>query len=119
LHVLYGGLDQDNKRELDLPSGGSFMEFTAEQAWIRLDKVHRNIESRGFDLGSEGEIEIEHDCLNSYENTGQLKETTSELNLDDDMVLDVRQAFTEFIKAPNKNGFIIPRHLNPLKQFKL
>ena len=77
LHVFYGGLDQDNKRELDLLSGGSFMELTSEQAWVRLDKVHRNRESWGFDLGSKGEIEIEHDCLNSYKNTGQLKETAN------------------------------------------
>jgi hypothetical protein len=69
LKVFYGGLYQDNKRELDLLSGGSFMELTPEQTWGRLDKVHRNKESRGFDLGSEGEIEIEYDCLNSYNNT--------------------------------------------------
>jgi hypothetical protein len=56
----------------------------------------------GFDLGSEGEIEIEYDCLNSYKNTRQVKETTNELNLDDVMVLDVVQAFTEFIEAPKK-----------------
>jgi hypothetical protein len=30
LHVFYGGLDQDNKRELDLLSGGSFMDLTPE-----------------------------------------------------------------------------------------
>jgi hypothetical protein len=70
------------------------MELTAEQAWILLDKVHRNRVSWGFDLGSEGEIEIEYDCLNSYKNTEQLKETTNELNLDDVMILDVLQAFT-------------------------
>lgn len=73
LHVFYGGLEQDNKRELDLLSGGSFMELATEQACIRLDKVHRNRVSWGFNLGSEGEIEIEYDCLNSYKNTGKLK----------------------------------------------
>jgi hypothetical protein len=30
------------------------MELTAGKAWIRLDKVHRNRVSWGFDLGSEG-----------------------------------------------------------------
>jgi hypothetical protein len=94
LHVFYGGLEQYNKRELDLLSGGSFIELTAEQAWTRLDKVHRNRVSWGFNLGSEGEIEIEHHYLNSYKNTGKLKETANELNLDDVMVLCLLQAFT-------------------------
>jgi hypothetical protein len=66
LHLFYGRLDQDNKRESYLLSGRSFMELTPEQAWVRLDKVHRNRESWGFDLGSEGEIQIEYDRLNSY-----------------------------------------------------
>jgi hypothetical protein len=46
------------KRELDLSFGGSFMELTPSKLWRRLDKVHRNRESWGFDLGSEGEREI-------------------------------------------------------------
>jgi hypothetical protein len=58
LHVLYGGLEGDNKRESDLLSGGYFIELTPEKAWVRLDKVHRNREPWGFDLGSEEEIEI-------------------------------------------------------------
>ena len=58
---FYGVLEQDKKRELYLLSSGSFMELTIEQAWIRQDKVHRNRVSWGFDLGSEGEIEIEYD----------------------------------------------------------
>jgi hypothetical protein len=57
-HIFYGGLQQDNTRELDLLSGGSFMDLTPEQALIHLDKVQRNRETWGFDLGSEGEIEI-------------------------------------------------------------
>jgi hypothetical protein len=40
------------------------MELTPKKAWIRLDNVHRNRESWGFDLGSEGEIETEYVCLN-------------------------------------------------------
>jgi hypothetical protein len=32
LQVFYGGLDQDNKTELDLLSGGSFMELIPQQA---------------------------------------------------------------------------------------
>jgi hypothetical protein len=66
LHIFYGGLDKDNKRELDLLSSVSFMELTPEKPWVHLDKVHRNRESWGFDLGSEGEIQIEYDRLNSY-----------------------------------------------------
>jgi hypothetical protein len=37
------------------------MDLTPKQAWIRLDKVHINKETWGFDLGSDGEIEIEYD----------------------------------------------------------
>jgi hypothetical protein len=77
------------------------MKLTTEQPWVRLDKVHRNRVSRGFDLGSEGEIEIEYDCLTSYKKN-QLKETANELNLDDVMVLYVLQAFTRFIEVPKK-----------------
>ena len=102
LYVFYGGLEQDNKKELDMLSGASFMELTTELAWICLDKVHKNRVSWGFGLESGGEIEIEYDYLNSYKNTEKIKETANELNLDDVMVLDVLQAFTEFIELPKK-----------------
>jgi hypothetical protein len=99
---FFGGLDQDNNKELNLLYGGSFMDLTHEQAWIRLDKIHINRETWGFDLESEGEIEIEYDCLNAYKENGKVKETANELHLDDVMVLYVLQTFTEFTGAPKK-----------------
>jgi hypothetical protein len=34
LNIFYGGFDQNNKRELDFLSGGSFVDRTLEQDWI-------------------------------------------------------------------------------------
>ena len=73
LHIFYGGLNQDNKKEIDLASGGAFMEFTVTQAWELLERIHRNRETWGFDLGGEGGIEVEYDCLNAYKETGKVK----------------------------------------------
>ena len=83
-HIFYGGLNQDNKKELDLASGGAFMEFTVTQAWELLERIRRKRETWGFDLGGEGGIEVEYDCLNAYKETGKVKETADEFHLDDD-----------------------------------
>ena len=33
LHIFYGGINQEIKRELDTNSGGSFMELTINKVW--------------------------------------------------------------------------------------
>jgi hypothetical protein len=48
LHIFYGGLNQDNKKEIDLTSGGAFMEFTVTQAFELLERIRRNKETLRF-----------------------------------------------------------------------
>ncbi len=79
------------------------MEFTVTQAWELLERIRRNRETWGFDLEGEGGIEVEYDCLNAYKETGKVKETADEFNLDDDIILQIIQSFTEHIEAPKKD----------------
>ena len=65
------------------------MELTIAKAWELLECILRNRETWGFDLGSEGGIEIEYDCLNAYKESDKVKETADELQLYDDIVLQI------------------------------
>jgi hypothetical protein len=38
LHIFYGGLNQDNKKEIVLTSGRPFMDFTVTQAWELIEQ---------------------------------------------------------------------------------
>jgi hypothetical protein len=82
---------------------GAFMDLTFSKSWELLDRIHRNRESWSFDLGSEGGIKNEYDCLHSFEKTGEVKAIAEEHYLDPDIVLHVLQSFSEHIKAPKKD----------------
>jgi hypothetical protein len=43
------------------------MDLTLSKAWELLDRIRHNRESWSFDLGSEGGIKIEYDCLRAFE----------------------------------------------------
>ena len=57
LYIFYGGLSNENRIELDMMSGGEFMDHTVCQAWKQLDKVRKTRESWYPDLGDVGELE--------------------------------------------------------------
>ena len=66
LYTFYGELNDTNRNEVDLASGGTFMDFTISQAWKMLDKIHHNRETWSFDIGDEGGLKIEHDCIKAF-----------------------------------------------------
>jgi hypothetical protein len=65
------------------------LHLTLSKAWELLDRIRRNRESWSFDLGSEGGIKIEYDCLRAFEQTGEVKAIPEEHYLDHDIVLHV------------------------------
>jgi hypothetical protein len=69
-------------------------------------KHHKNLYSILIKYGTKIYHNLARKCAgqaaSSYKNTGQFKETAIEFNLDDVMVLNVFQVFTEFIEAPKK-----------------
>ena len=79
------------------------MELSIIKAWELFEQIRRNRETWGFDLGGEGGIEIEYDCLNAYKDSGKVKETANKLQLDDDIILQILQSFIEHIEAPKKD----------------
>ena len=102
LYTFYGGLSDANRNEVDLSSGGAFMDFTISQAWKMLDKIRHNRETWSFDIGDEGGLKIEHDCIKAFVATGQVDELAKEHHVDTDIVLHVLQSVAEQIKAPKK-----------------
>jgi hypothetical protein len=66
LQILYGELQEENRTTLDLAVGGYFMDCTITKAWALLDKMRRNRESWFHDLGSEGGIVIDYDCIHAF-----------------------------------------------------
>ena len=42
------------------------MDFTISQAWKMLDKIRHNRETWSFDIGDEGDLKIEHDCIKTF-----------------------------------------------------
>ena len=105
MHIFYGGLIEPNKIELDSFTEGAFMNLPIPKAWDLLNRIRDHRVSWNFGLGSEGGIEIEHDCIHDYNKKGHVKELSKELYLDSDLVLQVVKAFTEHIKAP-KEGLV-------------
>ena len=67
LHIFYGGLLEANRTELDLAAGGAFMDYSITKAWALLNRIRRNRESWFSDLGSEGGIEIDYDCIHAFQ----------------------------------------------------
>ena len=105
LHVFYGGLSDSNRMEVDLASGGSFMDFTITQAWNLLNKIRNNRETWSFNIGDEGGLKVEHDCIKAFAKTGQIDELAGNFHLDSNIILHIVQSFTEHIQAP-KEGCI-------------
>lgn len=66
LYVFYGGLSEANKNEIGTASRGSFLDFTITEAWKLLDTMRHSREAWSSDLGDEGGIKIEHDCIKSF-----------------------------------------------------
>ena len=112
LHIFYGGLSEANRTEIDLASGGVFMDFSISKAWQLLDRVRRTRESWSFDIGGEGGIEIDYDCIHAGQKTGKVEDLAKELHLDTDIVLHVIKSFTEHIEAPKKVGLNMYHRLN-------
>jgi hypothetical protein len=69
------------------------MDLTLSKAWELLDRIRHNKESWSFDLGSEGGIKIEYDCLRAFEQTSEVKTIAEEHYLDPNIVLHVLQSF--------------------------
>ena len=53
-------------------------------------------------MGSDGGIEIEHDCIHAFQKTGRVDDLAKEMHLDTDIVLHVIKSFIEHIEAPKK-----------------
>jgi hypothetical protein len=81
--------------------------------WALIDKMHHNRESWFHDLGSEGGIEIDYDCIHAFNKTGNtnIDELAKDLYLylDSDIVLHVIKAFIEHMKAPKKDRLRFPK----------
>ena len=88
------------------------MDYSINKAWQLLDKIRRNREAWSFDMGSDGGIEIEHDCIHAFQKTGRVDDLAKEMHLDTDIVLHVRKSFTEHIDAPKKGGLNMYRLLS-------
>ena len=110
LRVFYGGLNEANRTELDLASGGVFMDYSIKKAWQLLDKIRSNREAWSFDLGSDGGVEIEYDCIRAFQKTGLVDDLAKDMHLDTDIVLQVLKTFTEEMGAPKKGwtGYVPP-----------
>jgi hypothetical protein len=109
LHIFYGGLQEENRTTLDLAAWGAFMDCTITKAWAILDKMRRNRESWFRDLGSEGGIEIDYDCIHAFNKTGKVDKLAIDLYLDSNIVQHVIKDFTEHKKDPKKDWLCFPK----------
>ena len=87
LHIFYGGLTEPNKIEVDSFAEGAFINLPIPKAWALLNRIRDHRVSWNFGLGSEGGIEIEHDCIHDYNKKGHVNELSKKLYLDSDLVL--------------------------------
>ena len=78
------------------------MDFSISKAWQLLEKIRSNRENWSFNMGRDGGIEIEHECLRDFQKTGIPDDLAKEMHLDTDIVLHVLKSFTEHINAPKK-----------------
>jgi hypothetical protein len=79
------------------------MELSITQAWELLDRIRRNRESWSFDLGDEGGIKIDYDCLRAFQQTGEVNAIANDFYLDPNIVLHILQCFLEQINTPKKD----------------
>jgi hypothetical protein len=72
--------------------------------------MRRNRESPFSDLGSEGGVEINCDCLHAFNKTGKVEELAGNLFVEPGIDLQVLQVFTEHMELPKKDWL----HFDPL-----
>ena len=86
------------------------MDYSIKKAWRLLDKICSNREAWSFDLGSDGGVEIEYDCIRAFQKTGLVDDLAKDMHLDTDIVLQVLKKFTEEMGAPKKGwtGYVPP-----------
>ena len=101
---FYGSLVEPNKIELDSCARGAFMNLPISKAWALLNRICDHRVSWNFGLGSEGGTEIDYECIHDYNKKCHINESSKELYLDSDLVLQVVKAFTEHIKAPKEGS---------------
>jgi hypothetical protein len=116
LHIFYGGLGEANRTEVDLALGGAFMEYPVTKAWELLERIRRNRETWSFNIGGEGGIEIDYDCINAFNQTGKVDDLAKDLHLDTNIVLHVIKSFTEHIEAPKKDWIHYVPPPEPMKK---
>jgi hypothetical protein len=87
LHIFYGGLSKENKDEVDMASGGAFMEHTITQACGLLDKIHHNRETWALYVGGEGGVELDYYCIKSFSKSSEVDELGGDFHLDSNIIL--------------------------------
>ena len=88
-----------------MTSRESFLDFTITEVWKLLDTMRQIREAWSSNLGDEGGIKIEHDCIKAFVATWQVDELDEKYHVDTNIVLHVLQAVAEKIKAPKKGWF--------------
>jgi hypothetical protein len=64
-------------------SQGNFMELPPlDQAWELQDEIHRRSESWSVETDSEGTTELDHNCINTFLETGRLEDLVRKSQLD-------------------------------------
>ena len=78
------------------------MEITVAKAWNLLDRIRNNRETWSFDIGNEGGLKVEHDCIKAFLETGKIENMADDFHLDSDIISHIVQSFTDHIKAPKQ-----------------
>ena len=66
MRTFYGGLNDENRSDLDLAFGGVFLKIDIEKAWELLDSKLANKESWESNLGNKGKTKTDYDCVRKF-----------------------------------------------------
>ena len=70
------------------------MEYNITQAWVLLHKTRFNEETWNLDTGSKGGVEPKYECIKYFSESRMMKNTSDELHVGTDSVLQVIEDFS-------------------------
>ena len=100
LHTFYGGLNKENKRELDSASNGAFIEINMHDAWNLLETIHHNKETYNEWEQNKTNGPVDYDCIRKFLNTGKEEYLTESFKLDHETIVRIIKAYAEYLQVP-------------------
>ena len=100
IHTFYGGLNEENRLELDSVSNGSFLSYNHDEAWNLIMSIQENIESHEDMESMVSSNSSEYVCVNDFLANEKTHELINTLGIDSFLVRKIVENYVGHLQVP-------------------